>query len=149
MTIIGIDLMLFNKLMIGFDWYDKITSDILLELDIPLSIGLDAPYQNAGKVRNRGWEASLNYKSGAGKFRYDIGFNISDVRNTVLDLRGVSQSGLLVSREGHPINSIFALKADGYFESADQISQHATQIGVLAPGGLVDLAVVTELQAGL
>lgn len=136
MTNVGLDLMLFDKLMIGFDWYDKITSDILLELDIPLSIGLDAPYQNAGKVRNRGWEASINYKDRAGKFRYDIGFNISDVRNTVLDLRGVSQTGLLVSREGHPINSIFALQADGYFQSAEEISQHATQIGVLAPGDI-------------
>ena len=136
MTNIGFDLMLFNKLTIGFDWYDKITSDILLELDIPLSIGLDAPYQNAGKVRNRGWETNISYKNRLGKFRYDIGFNLSDVKNTVLDLRGVSQSGLLVSREGHPINSIFALKADGYFQSQAEIDNHAAQIGILAPGDI-------------
>lgn len=136
MTNIGVDMTLFGKLSVSFDWYNKITSGILLELDIPTSIGLDAPYQNAGKVRNRGWDASLSYKGRNGDFKYGITFNISDVKNTVLDLRGVSQSGLLVSREGHPINSIFALQADGYFQSTDEINDHAAQIGVLAPGDI-------------
>lgn len=136
MTNLGFDLTVLKNLSVSFDWYNKITYDILLELDIPLTIGLDAPYQNAGKVRNRGWDASVNYRGKLGEFRYGIGFNISDVKNEVLDLRGVSQSGLLVSREGYPINSIFALQADGYFQSQDEITRHAAQIGVLAPGDI-------------
>lgn len=136
MTNIGMDLMLFNKLTVGFDWYNKITSDILLKLDIPTSIGLVAPYQNAGKVRNRGWDASVSYKDRAGDWKYGVSFNISDVKNTVLDLKGVSQSGLVVSREGYPINSILALQADGFFQSNDEITNHATQVGVLAPGDI-------------
>ncbi len=136
MTNIGFDLTLFRKLTLNFDWYDKITSDILLELDIPLSIGLDAPFQNAGKVRNRGWDAGISYRENSGTFKYGVTFNISDVKNTVLDLKGVSQSGLVVSREGFPINSIFALQADGYFQSQDEINNHAAQVGVLAPGDI-------------
>ncbi len=136
MTNVGVDLALFNNVTFSFDWYNKITSDILLRLDIPLSIGLSAPYQNAGKVQNKGWDASVGYKGRAGDFRYGVTFNISDVKNTVLDLRGVSQSGLLVSREGFPINSILALKADGFFQSADEIARHASQIGILAPGDI-------------
>ena len=135
-TNLGVDLMLFGKLNLTFDWYTKLTSDILLELDIPTSIGLAAPYQNAGKVRNRGWDASINYKGDIGSFKYSVAFNISDVKNSVLDLKGVSQSGLLVSREGHPINSIFALRSDGYFQTADEIAKHAAQVGVLAPGDI-------------
>lgn len=136
MTDIGLDIILFNDLTINVDWYNKITYDILLELDIPKTIGLNAPFQNAGKVRNRGWEVNLNYKGGEGDFKYGVDFNISDVKNTVLDLRGISQSGLLVSREGSPINSIYALKADGYFQSQDEIDGHAAQIGTLAPGDI-------------
>lgn len=136
MTNIGIDLMLINKVSIGFDWYNKITSDILLRLDIPGSIGLSAPYQNAGKVQNKGWDANITYKGGSRQFKYGLTFNISDVKNEVLDLRGVSQTGLLVSREGYPINSIYALKADGYFQSSEEISRHASQVGVLAPGDI-------------
>lgn len=136
MTNLGFDLLLFNKLVINFDLYDKITSDILLKLDIPTSIGLSAPYQNAGKVRNRGWDATIGYKGRSNSFKYNIELNISDVKNEVLDLRGVSQSGLLVSREGYPINSIYALRADGIFKTNDEITSHATQIGVLAPGDI-------------
>lgn len=136
MTNLGVDLTVFRSLTFSFDWYDKITSDILLRLDIPGSIGLAAPYQNAGKVRNRGWDASVSYKGTAGQLKYGLTFNMSDVKNEVLDLRGVSQSGLLVSREGYPMNSILALQADGYFQSAEEIKQHSSQVGVLAPGDI-------------
>lgn len=136
MTNLGFDLTVFRNLTLNFDWYHKITYDILLELDIPLSIGLDAPFQNAGKVRNIGWDAGLTYRDNSRAFKYGITFNISDVKNTVLDLKGVSESGLVVSREGHPINSIFALQADGYFKTQDEINQHSAQIGVLAPGDI-------------
>lgn len=134
MTNIGIDMTLFDKLVISFDWYNKITSDILLKLDIPTSIGLSSPYQNAGEVQNRGWDASIGYRGNVGVFKYGIDFNISDVKNKVLDLRGVNQSDLLVSREGYSISSIYALQSEGYFRSTDEISKHATQIGVVAPG---------------
>ncbi len=136
MTNIGLDIMIFNNLTFNFDWYDKITYDILLNLDIPSTIGLNAPTQNAGEVRNRGWDIGVNYRGNIGELKYGIDLSLSDVKNEVLDLRGVSQTGLLVSREGYPINSIYALQADGYFQSQDEIDSHASQIGVLAPGDI-------------
>ncbi|WP_205511614.1 SusC/RagA family TonB-linked outer membrane protein [Longitalea arenae] len=137
MTNVGVDLVLFKNLSITADWYRKITDDILLTLDIPLYIGLNAPVQNAGKVSNVGWELGVNYNGRAGKdFTYGINFNISDVKNKVLDLKGISASSLLQSREGYSINSIYGLEADGYFQSQDEIDNHATQVGVLAPGDI-------------
>jgi TonB-linked SusC/RagA family outer membrane protein len=133
---IGLDVTLLDKLSINFDLYDKITYDILLGLDIPLSIGLNRPYQNAGKVRNKGWEFGLSYKGKVGEFNYGIDFNISDVVNKVEDLKGISRTDLTVSREGYAINSIYALQADGYFQSEEEIASHATQIGILAPGDI-------------
>ena len=133
---IGVDATILDNLSVSFDWYNKITSDILLQLDIPLSIGLNKPYQNAGKVRNRGWDFTIGYKGDAAGFKYGVDFNISDVKNEVLDLKGINNTGLTVSREGYPINSIFALQADGFFESPDEIANHATQIGILAPGDI-------------
>ena len=56
---VGVDFSLFNKLNITADWYRKETKDILMKLDMPLGIGLNAPYQNAGKVRNTGWDCLL------------------------------------------------------------------------------------------
>ena len=136
MTDVGVDVVLLKNLSITADWYRKITDDVLLTLDIPLYIGLNPPYQNAGKVSNVGWELGVNYNGRAGDFTYGVGFNISDVKNKVLDLKGISASSLLQSREGYSINSIYALQADGYFQSQDEINNHAAQVGVLAPGDI-------------
>lgn len=137
MTNVGVDVTLFKNLSITADWYRKITDDILMTLDIPLYIGLNAPFQNAGKVSNIGWELGINYNGRAGKdFTYGIGFNISDVKNKVLDLKGISVSNLLQNREGYSINSIYALEADGYFQSQDEVANHATQIPGTGPGDI-------------
>jgi len=137
MTDVGVDITLFKNLTITADWYRKITNNILLVLDIPLYIGLNAPYQNAGRVSNVGWELGINYNGRAGKdFTYGINFNISDVKNKVLDLKGLNASSLLQNREGYSIGSIYALEADGYFQSQDEINNHPSQVGVLAPGDI-------------
>lgn len=136
MTNFGVDVALFRNLTITADWYRKVTSDILLKLNIPLSIGLNAPYQNAGKVLNQGWELGLNYSSNIGDFNYGINASIADVHNEVLDLRGINSTDLLISREGYSINSIYALEANGYFQSQAEIDGAAKQIGILAPGDI-------------
>ena len=47
-----------NRIQTTFEWFDKKTSDILMQLAMPgIFLGsLSAPYQNVGAVRNRGWE---------------------------------------------------------------------------------------------
>ena len=69
-------------------------------------------------------------------FRYDIGFNISDVKNRVVDLRGVNQVGTLANREGYPIQSIYGLQAEGLFQTADEVAAHAQQFGIIKPGDI-------------
>ena len=59
---VAIDLgFLNNKIQTTFEWFDKKTSDILMQLAMPnIFLGsLSAPYQNVGTVRNRGWECEL------------------------------------------------------------------------------------------
>ncbi|GAB3959726.1 TonB-dependent receptor [Spirosoma harenae] len=136
MTDIGIDATIFSNLSITADYYYKQTRDILLDLDIPAIIGLGKPYQNAGVVENKGWELGLNYKGAIRNFRYDIGFNISDVKNKVVDLRGVNQVGTQANREGYPIQSLYGLQAEGLFQTVDEVAAHAQQFGVIKPGDI-------------
>jgi len=66
---VGIDLgFLDNKITTSFEWFDRKTSDILMQLSMPgMFLGsLSAPYQNVGEVRNRGWEWSANYQDHRG-----------------------------------------------------------------------------------
>lgn len=45
---------------------------------------LDAPYQNAGKVRNRGWELAANYFDQKGDWAWQAGFSLSGVKMRLL-----------------------------------------------------------------
>lgn len=139
-TNVGLDVLLFDRLNLVTEYYYKKTDDILLALDIPRIIGMSAPEQNAGVVENRGWDFSLNYMNWANEFKYEIGFNLSDVRNKILDLKGVNKTGITVNHEGHAMYSIYGLEADGLIGEDDFDGEgnykHASQYGTIAPGDI-------------
>ena len=136
----GLDLQFFSKLSVSFDYYDKKTSDILWKLNVTLIIGLNPTYQNAAKVSNKGWDLELRWNDRINDFNYGATFMLSDVRNEVLDLKGISMTGLTVNREGYPVNSIYGLEATGFISeddyNADGTYKHATQFGAFAPGDI-------------
>ena len=132
----GMDISVTSKLSASFDYYVRNTSGILLQLDVPKIIGLTAPYQNAGEVENKGWDFSIDYRDKKGNFSYDFGFSLSDVKNKILDLKGINKSGLVVNYEGYPMGSILALEAEGFFADAQDVVTHAKQYGNYAPGDI-------------
>jgi len=133
---IGLDLTLFNNLSLTADYYRRRTSDILLALDIPLIVGVGKPFQNAGVVDNIGWELGLGYKGAINDFNYNLSFNISDVKNTIIDMKGINQTGLTVNREGYSIGSLFGYQAEGLFASDAEVAAHAKQFGTVKAGDI-------------
>lgn len=131
---IGVDATLWNKLSLTFDYYDKRTDGILLKLNTSQLTGLASPYQNAAVVSNKGWEASARYDDRFGDFQVGVGFNISDVKNKILDMKGQTSGDLLRQQEGYSINSIYGYIADGLYQNQDEISKGPVQIGTLKPG---------------
>lgn len=141
MTDIGVDATLFNSLDVTADWYYKTTDGILMKLDVPNVIGFGAPYQNAGKVKNVGWEVGLNYHRTFGDFRLEVGASLSDVKNEITDMHGTTAtSGDIRNQEGSSINSIYGLICDGFVnsqEEADEINANCPQFGAkVYPGDL-------------
>ena len=139
---IGLDLALWNKLTLTADWYRKTTYGILMELDIPQSIGLGAPYQNAGSVRNSGWELGIDYSDAAGDFNWNVGANLSDVHNRIIDMKGTTGgSGVIRNQEGYAINSLYGLICLGMIrtqEQADWMNLNCPQYNMESkPGDLV------------
>lgn len=142
----GIDMAFFDRrLKATFDFYNKETSDLLRERNLPLSSGYDRMWVNDGKIRNRGFEATLdgvilNTKD------WDINgtFIFSMNRNKVLDLGSSIESGLLSDartgmqyevignlREqyrsytnilaiGQPINVFYGYKNDGIIQTVNE-----------------------------
>jgi TonB-linked SusC/RagA family outer membrane protein len=53
-------LLLRNRVRLNVDVYDKMTNDLLSDVNLPLSSGFNSYRANVGKVNNRGVEASAN-----------------------------------------------------------------------------------------
>ncbi|WP_297089727.1 TonB-dependent receptor [uncultured Draconibacterium sp.] len=137
-TNIGLDFGIFNKISGSFEWYVRNTDDILLQLPVPMTIGLTAPYQNAGKVKNTGWDFNVSYTNNDHEFKYSVGFVLSDVKNEVVDLKGSGPyiGNYTITQEGEAINSLFMYETDGLFQTQAEIDNHAKQFGSVAPGDI-------------
>lgn len=139
-TDIGLDLTLFNnRLQITADWFNKASSDILVKLPIPQTLGnLDPPYQNIAKVRNMGGELDVKYNGNAGKLNYYAGFNVTKVKNEILNIAGMtswlSNGGRNINLEGYPIGTYYGLIAEGYFQNEQEIIDAPKQFTELKPG---------------
>ncbi|MBL3655884.1 SusC/RagA family TonB-linked outer membrane protein [Fulvivirga sediminis] len=140
MTDFGIDLVVLNgKIDATFDYYVKTTDDILLQLPLTNSLGFTEPFQNAGSIRNEGWEFAVNYHGTVGSdFTYTVGGNIADVKNEVTDMRGTDYlatdgNGIVTSYQvGDPIGAYYGYISDGIFQSQAEVDAHASQ-----PGGTI------------
>jgi TonB-linked SusC/RagA family outer membrane protein len=85
---LGIDLGFFkNRLNITAEVYYKKTTDLLLEVQVPLSSGYETALKNIGSFSNKGFELtvnSINIDNSDFKWRSDFTFSIN--RNKVLNL---------------------------------------------------------------
>lgn len=143
MTDVGADIaFLNNALTVSVDYFDKITNDILLDLPAPSLFGAWPPTQNAGKVRNRGWELAMGYKFKTGAFRHNASFNLSDNLNEVVDVKGkvfmTEADRTFITKEGFPISSYYGLEADGFYQSLEDIkgSPKPTFVNEVHPGDI-------------
>ncbi len=142
MSDFGFDATLWNRLTVTADYYRKKTDGILMQLDIPSTIGLSAPYQNAGVVTNDGWEVAVGYNNRWGDFSFGVQANLSDVVNEIVDMKGTyGTSGVIRNQEGSSINSLYLLKCLGFVqtqEQADWMNANCPQYGQIThPGDLV------------
>lgn len=116
MANVGIDFAVLNNRLSGsLDLYDKSTKGILITLPAPLEHGTAAvPDQNAGRVNNRGFELSLDWRDRIGNVTYWLGFNMGYVRNRVTRFRGdvASINGVYKIQEGRPINQLYVITVD-------------------------------------
>ena len=137
---IGLDLGLFkNSLTLGIELFDKLTSDMLLRVPVTLSSGLNnAPMTNAGSVSNRGIEFIVNQKGNIGKFKFDVGFNVSYIQNKVVSLGTgnepvyggwLNEPSVLdfttKTAVGKPIGSFFGYVTDGIFKTFEEVKESA------------------------
>ncbi|GMQ29772.1 SusC/RagA family TonB-linked outer membrane protein [Algoriphagus confluentis] len=90
---IGADIRFFQN-RLGFDvaYYNRTTTDDILNTSISATSGFGATTINIGELQNRGIELLINATPLAGEFRWDISFNFANNQSEVLSL-GTNAAG--------------------------------------------------------
>ena len=144
-TNIGLDMSLWkDRLSLIADVFNKRSDDILVRVPVPQAGGSERPpYVNAGSVENKGIELGIIYKNRIKDFNYNIGANISAVRNKVLSIAssepilggfGLSDGPLTRTEAGYPIGSYYLYKMLGIFQTQADIDQSPFQTVDTRPG---------------
>ncbi|WP_440134923.1 SusC/RagA family TonB-linked outer membrane protein [Chitinophaga sancti] len=128
----GIDFGFFNNRISGaIDYYNKVTSSLLLNVPILATTGFQTYLSNAGRVRNTGWEFELNAKVISTKdFSWSLNGNLTLTKNKLVALPNGQKQIVIPSslgdaavhsilKVGEPIYSIYVLKRIGVLSQED------------------------------
>ena len=105
-----------NAISFSFDYYNKYTYDLLLNVPVPYRSGFTSFLQNYGAVRNSGVELGIQSTNINKKdFKWITDFNISWNKNKIDKLAsditlGASGRNASILREGYSINSFYLYK---------------------------------------
>jgi TonB-linked SusC/RagA family outer membrane protein len=144
----GFDYQLFNGHITGaFDYYEKTTKDMLLSLNILAESGFTTgPRENAGSMKNSGFEFSADYTGKVGTdFNLHGGFHFATIKNEVLSLLqngekiysgNIKPGETELTEVGHSVASFYGYVADGIFQTQADVNNHAKQEAGTAPGDI-------------
>jgi TonB-linked SusC/RagA family outer membrane protein len=111
------------------DYFVRTNEDMLIYEPQNSYIGYSYQPENAGAVRNMGWELSLFQRLVDGqKFDWDIISTLSFLTNEVMDIKGEALvtpffGGAFVTKEGYPMNSYYGYKFEGVYSTFEEAEQ--------------------------
>ena len=146
---LGLDINMFdNRLSIAFDYFDKRTFNLIQSqtMNWPGTIGIDAMLVNQGEIRNRGFEAQINWNQQVNKdWSYFVSGNFSYLKNWVSDIGVKNADGtpgvwtgdgryrnlpyMYQTAEGEPLGSFYLIKTDGIFQSDAEAAAYVNKDG--------------------
>jgi len=147
---VGFDASLFNgKTEVVFEWYNKITEDLLFRLPALAAAGAGAAsnpaFFNVASMKNTGVDLLITQRGNIGgrsgiKFDATLTFTTYKNRITKLaegldfyDTRGSRIGNWIRNEIGHELSSFFGYKVVGLFQDAADVARSATQ-DQAAPG---------------
>lgn len=137
----GLDLAFFDsRLTATVDVFNKDTKGMLIQIPTSDIFSTFSPWENVGKVNNRGWEMSIDWRDDIKDFSYSVGFNVSGYKNKVISLGGTKPyvdsygdisalSGYCRTQEGMPIGYFYGFKTDGIFQTPREVANYVSENG--------------------
>ena len=168
-TNVGIDVAMFrNRLEFTFEWYKNVSEDLLYAVPVPAQAGVSntTVTMNAASMENSGFEFSATYRNNDHDFKYQIGANLSTLKNKVTSLGFGTESyitGAYKTEVGQEIGKFYGWVYDGIARTQADLDNHATQSGANVgdclykdisgpegePDGVIDAYDQTVLGSGL
>ena len=137
---IGMDATLFSRLhaYVDFFWEDR--NHILVSNESTLSAvtSLPSSYVNEGRVKNHGFEVTLNWEDRIGNVHYNISPNVSFARNQVIEMLEVEPMYDYLKRTGLPVGQPFAYDLFEFYQEGTE-ERYRAAYGTDLPDQLVDL----------
>lgn len=133
----GLDIgFLNNNLNFTFDWYQRNTKDMLAPgKTMPQVLGATAPYVNAGELRTRGWELSVDWRHKINDVMLYANANIGDFVTDIM--KWDNDTKLLNSNySGKRYGDIWGFETDRYFTADDFNADGSYKAGVASQIGL-------------
>ncbi|MBR5351665.1 MAG: TonB-dependent receptor [Prevotella sp.] len=132
---IGLDLLAFGGYFgATIEYYNSITTDMLLNVPIPRLTGYQTTRMNIGEVKNNGWEITLtsqhSYKNGL-KYSFNATYsrNVNEVKalganDTPIISSGSVAHAYYITKVGERIGSYYLLIQDGIFKNEDELKAY-------------------------
>lgn len=112
-----------NRLDVDLDYYHRTTHDAVISPRIPFENKTLAG--NYGEILNSGIDVSANWSDEITKdWSYNVGVNISTLRNRVKDLNGYKmiKGGQTVNIVGEQMNSFYGFKVEGIYQTPEEVA---------------------------
>ena len=118
---------------VDFFWEDR--KDILVSnaSTLPAVTSLPANYVNEGRVKNHGFEVTLNWEQKVGDFRYSISPNFAFARNKIIEMLEVPPMYDYLSRTGLPVGQRFGYDLFEFYEPGATEERYFAKYGVEMP----------------
>jgi TonB-linked SusC/RagA family outer membrane protein len=103
-----------NRLSLNFNWYDQLTTDLVNDVDVPMSSGFLSYKDNVGKIRNRGFEIRVQADLVRTKdFYLSLFGNFGSNKNTLVELsNSLRRYNELVNQQYDGYNNTSSILAD-------------------------------------
>ena len=125
-----------NRLNIDVDWFYRMTRKAVISPRLPFSN--DVLAGNYGKILNTGVDIAINWADRIGEnFKYNIGLNMSVLKNEVKNLSGQPYiaGGKTYQIVGEEMNSFYGYIVEGIYQTAEECAADKTAVANgLQPG---------------
>ncbi|HKK44184.1 MAG TPA: SusC/RagA family TonB-linked outer membrane protein, partial [Balneolaceae bacterium] len=139
---VGFDASLFNDFTLTFDYFNKKTSGMLRQVQIPGYVGATGePFGNVASLTDKGFGLELGYQKQIGDVNVNFNGNASYVENTITNIGDQAYitgatfqaSAYEISRTqvGEPIGEFYGFKTLGVFQSQAQVDAYKSKSGQL------------------